>query len=375
MGAEGAGNVVLSEIHEQEGAKRALGALLASGRIPGALLFHGPAGVGKTRAALAFARAALCETGGPQPCETCSACRKAKKLIHPDLKLLFPLPSGKPEEIEAEEAAVHRAYAADPYHVIRYDRFTSIPIDRLRELKRQAYMSPVEGGRKMFVIREADRMLEVQQNALLKLLEEPPPDTHLILTSSRPDALLSTIVSRCLRVAFTPLRRETIVSLLIRERGLDARHASLVAGLAAGSLGEAMSLAGEDIDQVRDRAVELVAIAERGGPDLHAAAQALAGSRDRVLVRRLVLAIAVWHGDLLRVRAGVGEVVNADRIPDLKAAAGKLSLERIGGRVALCTELIANLDQNANLGIAIYAFLVRLAHPELHRPLLETLAS
>ncbi len=367
--------MVLSEIHEQEGARRALGALVASGRIPGALLFHGPAGVGKTRAALAFARAVLCETGGPEPCESCTACRKARKLVHPDLKLLFPLPSGKPEEIEAEEAAVHRAYAADPYHVIRYDRFTSIPIDRLRELKRQAYMSPVEGGRKVFVLREADRMLEVQQNALLKLLEEPPVDTHLILTSSRPEALLPTLVSRCLRVAFTPLGRDTIVSLLTRERGLDPRRAALVAGLAAGSLGEAMGLAGEDVNEVRDRAVELVAIAEKGGPALHAAAQALAGSRDRGLVRRLALAIAIWHGDLLRVRAGMGEVVNADRLLDLQAAAGQLSLARIGGRVGLCTELIANLDQNANLGIAIYAFLVRLAHPDLHRPLLETLAS
>ena len=366
---------MLSEIHEQEGAKRALSALLASGRVPGALLFHGPAGVGKTRAALAFARAVLCETGGPEPCENCAACRKARKLVHPDLKLLFPLPSGKPEEIEAELAAVYRAYAADPYHVIRYDRFTSIPIDLLRELKRQAHMSPVEGGRKIFVLREADRMLEVQQNALLKLLEEPPADTHLILTSSRPDALLATIVSRCLRVGFTPLSRSTIVSLLIRERGLDAGKAALVAGLATGSLGEAMSLAGEDVGAVRDRAVEIVEIAERGGPALHVAAQALAGSRDRVLVRRLALAIAAWHGDLLRVRAGMEEVVNADRLLDLQRVAGRLSLERIGGRVALCTELIANLDQNANLGIAIYAFLVRLAHPELHRPLLETLAA
>jgi DNA polymerase III subunit delta' len=364
--------VVLAEIHEQEGAKRVLGALLASGRIPGALLFHGPAGVGKTRAALAFARAALCETGGPEACENCAACRKARKLVHPDLKLIFPLPSGKPEEIEVEETAVYRAYASDPYHVIRHDRFTSIPIDRLRELKRQAYMSPVEGGRKLFVLREADRMLEVQQNALLKLLEEPPADTHFVLTSARPEALLPTLVSRCLRVAFTPLRRDTIVSLLTRERGLNPGRAGLVAGLAAGSLGEAMGLAGEDVAEVRNQAVELVAIAEKGGPAMHAAAQALAGSRDRGLVRRLALAIAIWHGDLLRVRAGVEEVANADRLADLKRAAAQLPLARIGGRVGLCTELIANLDQNANLGIAIYAFLVRLADPDLHRPLLET---
>ena len=291
------------EILDQEGAKRMLAALLRADRIPGALLFHGPWGVGKTRLALAFARALLCDNGpagAEVPCNACPACRKGLKLIHPDLRFLFPLPGGKPEESEAEEAETLRAYAADPYAVIQFDRFVSIPIERLRELKRQAQMRPVEGRRKVFVLREADRMLELQQNALLKVLEEPPPDTHFILTTARPQALLPTIVSRCLRVSLGPLPRAIVVERLIAERGVERSKAELAAGMAEGSLAEAMIFAGEDVGKVRDQALDLLRAAEAGGPALHAAAQALAGGKDRGLVRRLAVALAVWHGDLIQ---------------------------------------------------------------------------
>jgi DNA polymerase-3 subunit delta' len=361
------------EILDQEGAKRMLAALLRADRIPGALLFHGPWGVGKTRLALAFARALLCENGpagAEVPCNACPACRKGLKLIHPDLRFLFPLPGGKPEESEAEEAETLRAYAADPYAVIQFDRFVSIPIERLRELKRQAQMRPVEGRRKVFVLREADRMLELQQNALLKVLEEPPPDTHFILTTARPQALLPTIVSRCLRVSLGPLPRSIVVERLIAERGVERSKAELAAGMAEGSLAEAMIFAGEDVGKVRDQALDLLRAAEAGGPALHAAAQALAGGKDRGLVRRLAVALAVWHGDLVRVRAGIPEVVNADRRPELEQMAARLGLDRIRDRIALSTEFLEALDQNANLSVAVYGFLAGLGRPELARGVL-----
>jgi len=363
--------MAFEEILDQEGAKRTLTALLRADRIPGALLFHGPWGVGKTRLALAFARALLCEQAGDTvPCNACPACRKALKLIHPDLRFLFPLPGGKPEESEAEESGMLRSYAADPYAVIQFDRFVSIPIERLRELKRQTQMRPVEGRRKVFVLREADRMLELQQNALLKVLEEPPADTHFILTTARPQALLPTIVSRCLRVSLGPLPRAILVERLIAERGLERAKAELAAGMAEGSLAEAMAFAGEDVGKVRDQALDLLRAAEAGGPALHAAAQALAGGKDRGLVRRLALALAVWHGDLVRVRAGVPEVVNADRRPELEQMAGRLGLERIRNRVALATEFLEALDQNANLTTAVYGLLAGLGRPELARGVL-----
>jgi DNA polymerase-3 subunit delta' len=365
--------MAFDEILAQDGAKRTLEALLRGERIPGALLFHGPWGVGKTRLALAFARAALCETrpaSGSEACDGCSACRKVKKLIHPDLRFLFPLPAGKPEETEAEESAILRTYAADPYAVITFDRFASIPIDRLRELKRQAYLRPVEGKRKVFLLREADRMIDLQQNALLKVLEEPPPDTHFILTTARPQALLPTLVSRCLRVSFGPLPRAIVAERLVAERGLDPRQAQLTAGMAEGSLGQAMLSAGEDVVQIRDQALALLAAAEAGGKELHAAAQTLSGAKDRRLIRRLARALAVWHGDLLRVRVGAQGIVNEDRRGELEQVAGRLGLDRIRTRITLAADFLEAIDQNANLSTAVYGLLAGLGREELGRGVL-----
>jgi DNA polymerase-3 subunit delta' len=253
--------------------------------------------------------------------------------------------------------------------VLQFDRFASISIDKVRELKRLATLTHAEGRHKVFVLREADRMLEVQQNALLKLLEEPPPDTHLVLTSSRPQSLLSTIVSRCQAVAFGPLASETIARVLERERGLEPARAALAAGMADGSLGQALLLAaegGEDIHALRDKALALLGAAERGGLEIHRLAQEIGGGKDRTLVRRLAHGLALWHGDLLRVRAGgaAERLVNRDLRRALEAEASRLAVAEIRRRIDLCEELIQAVDSNANLTLAVYWLLVSLGDPE-----------
>ena len=112
------------EILDQEGAKRMLAALLRADRIPGALLFHGPWGVGKTRLALAFARALLCDNGpagAEVPCNACPACRKGLKLIHPDLRFLFRSREAEESEAEAALRASPRILCRDPVRSLRLD--------------------------------------------------------------------------------------------------------------------------------------------------------------------------------------------------------------------------------------------------------------
>jgi RecB family exonuclease len=161
-----------------------------------------------------------------------------------------------------------------------------------------------------------------------------------------------------------------VAERLMQDRGLDPRRAQLTAGMAEGSLGQAMLSAGEDVVEVRDQALALLAAAEAGGKELHAAAQALSGAKDRRLIRRLARALAVWHGDLLRVRAGAGGVVNEDRRAELVEVAGRLSLDRIRNRITLAAEFLEALDQNANLSIAVYGLLAGLGRPELARGVL-----
>jgi DNA polymerase-3 subunit delta' len=361
-----------SDILEQEGAKRHLQSALRTQQLAGAFLFHGPWGVGKTRTALLFARALNCETRVDDACDTCPSCRKALHFLHRDLQFYFPVPGGREDEVEAVERETRDAYSADRYHVIQFDRFASISIDKVRELKRLAALAHAEGRHKVCVLREADRMLPVQQNALLKLLEEPPVDTHLVLTSSRPQALLPTIVSRCQAVAFAPLSQETIAGVLERERGLDPARAMLAAGMADGSLARSLLILADehDILKVRDRALDLLAAAGRGGAALHETAEAIAGEKDRNLVRRLGHALALWHGDLLRVRCGgasAERLSNPDRRQELVAQAASLEVAELRRRVGICEELVEAIDTNANLTLAVHWLLVSLRDPEASR--------
>lgn len=253
-------------------------------RIAHAYLFTGPAGVGKDAVALDFATALLCEKfdGSPQqaPCHTCVQCRLATRLGHPDLHILAPLP-GKASRArladEAEEgttgeivdekllAALARK-AADPYIPILLPRARDILIGQIRVLTNQASRMPFQAQRKVFVILHADRMNVNAQNAFLKVLEEPPADTHLLLTSEREGILLETIRSRCQHLIFQPLSETDI------EEALRARHpeleeaAALISRLAGGSLRQALELSKMDWKALQTLAVDYLAGCARLDP-------------------------------------------------------------------------------------------------------------
>jgi DNA polymerase-3 subunit delta' len=363
----------LDAIIEQNEATERLRAFAASGRVPGSLLFVGPWGVGKTRTALTFARALECLERDDDACDACLSCRKALKFAHPDIRFLFPMShsqkrteSAKKEEEEQLEAEALRAFSEDPFHIIQFDRNPSIWVERVQELRRAAAMTAAEGRCKVFVLREVDRMSPAQANTILKILEEPPADTHFVLTTARPQALLPTVVSRCQRVDFTPLGRDAITRVLVEERGLDATDARFCAALAQGSLGRALQMVGEDVRGLRDQALAILAAAERGGSHLHAVVEAVSKQKDRNLIRRLAHAMAVWHGDLLRVRYGLGEeqIANVDKLGELRTQAASIDVEEIQRRLELFERLRVAMDQNAGYQVSMYWLMAGLADPE-----------
>ena len=218
--------VRLSELLGQPAAAEFLRGIAARGRPAGAYLFQGPAGVGKGTAALAFARALLCERvagalpalagpglfaaagqdaappsgGADDACGECPACHKTGDFQHPDLKFVFPV-SGEERELDETIGETLRALRADPLFVFSYEKAASIRLSITRELIRELAYQPFEAGRRVVVVRDADRMREDQYSALLKSLEEPGPTTVWVLTTSRPSRLPATIRSRCQRCA------------------------------------------------------------------------------------------------------------------------------------------------------------------------------
>lgn len=220
----------MDHILGQQRALDTLASALRSGRLHHAWIFHGPPGVGKFTTALAFARVLLCPHAQPNPsgqvaaCGRCESCRLADAGTHPDLHVVVKELARFSEDRSTRER-----------------KLTQLPVDVLRT----ALLEPVTRTAalrhgKVFVIDEAELINEPGQNLLLKTLEEPPADTYLILVTAREPLLLTTIRSRCQRVAFGPLG-DDVVERRLAERGSDlsAAQRRAVARFAAGSLGAA----------------------------------------------------------------------------------------------------------------------------------------
>lgn len=189
-----------------------LGEALDRGRLAHALLFAGPAGVGKFLGARHLAARIACSRADPRPCGDCDACVQLAAGTHPDVALIA-VPPGKKE----------------------------IGIDLIRQLKRFIYLHAITAARKIAIIDEADRLSLSAQNALLKTLEEPPLRSLLILITSTPHALLPTVRSRCQMVRFQPLALDEVATVL-EHNGLDAEQAMQLAATSDGSPGRALQL-------------------------------------------------------------------------------------------------------------------------------------
>ena len=216
---------LLDAILGQPTATRTLRRARASGRLHHALLFDGPAGIGKSTTAEALAQALLCEE--PSERLACGLCASCKKVPRRD-------PNGR--SVHPDFAPVARGMY-DPAAIGRKTKETQdISVDQVRTvvLSRIAF-GPVRGVARLFLVRDADELSVSAANALLKTLEEPPPRTYFVLTTARPGELLPTIRSRTQRIRFGPLPREALVSLLTAE-GHAAEVAARAAEDAQGSL-------------------------------------------------------------------------------------------------------------------------------------------
>lgn len=224
----------LRPLYGHEAVRSRLANAVTAGRLPQSLLIEGPRGVGKQRLALWLGQLVLCE--GPkrdEPCGTCRACKQVLELQHPDLAWYVPLePSRKAGDADKQVDLVQEALAEEmarrrdePLYEAPLGTATH-SIATVRLLLRRLALTPALGGWRVVIVGDAERLVPQQANpdaanALLKVLEEPPAKTVLILTSSEPDALLRTIVSRVVRVRLTILH-DSVVTAFAHEQ-LDGR--------------------------------------------------------------------------------------------------------------------------------------------------------
>jgi len=257
--------------------------------LPPSLIFAGPDGIGKRLVAVAIAQALNCTARKKPPddaCGVCAACTRIARGVHPDVLIVEPGESG------------------------------SIKIDQVREIIERAGYRPFEGRRRVVIIDEADTLVAAAQNALLKTLEEPPPSSIFILITSRPDALLPTVKSRCPRLRFRALDAADVAAVLVR-LGRDEAEARAVVPTADGSVARALEASAGDLEAAREVAARVLAVAASSKDPrarLEAAKELLgpaaAGDRHDVAAELRVMASLVRDVELLSAAAGVSEGPN-----------------------------------------------------------------
>jgi DNA polymerase III subunit delta' len=318
--------------------KAVLKRMLVSDRLPGAMLFTGEEGIGKKLFALEIARALNCRTPKDhEACGVCSSCVRIRKLNYPTRDDADEWT----QIIWTDHPDVGLVVA--PKRVLR--------VEQMRQIEKEANFRPFEGKARVFLIDEADKLNDASANALLKVLEEPPRTSHLILITARPAMLLPTILSRCQMIRFSPLMPAEIESHLVKT-DLDPKTARLRARAAGGSMGRALS--GDLVTFTSQRKAMLKVLSalvlSNDRVQLLRSAEQLneAQYKDEFEERLDVLETLIRDAWMLSLGVDSSRIVNEDLSAELKEIAQKMDPGRAGDWILQIEDLREQLIVNVN---------------------------
>jgi len=307
--------------------KKILRLALERDRVPNSLLFCGPEGTGKRQTALTVAKALNCLEMTGDSCDQCIVCRAIDGGRFPDVM-----------EIEAD--------ARD------------IKIDQTRILKQMAFLRPMSGRRRVFIIEDADRMNADSANSLLKVLEEPPLFSHIILVTARPFLLLPTIVSRCQTLAFSAVTNEEVERILTG-RDYPADQARILALLVDGNVERALELEWDEVQASKDESWQLFEslLSGRRASLFLDRFGSLTKSTQEEFQRTLEL-FSSFARDILLLELGgdVRFLLNPDYEAQLRQAARLLPAAKAMALLADIGRVLADLRGNLNRGLMASAF-------------------
>ncbi|MCE5284840.1 MAG: DNA polymerase III subunit delta' [Pelosinus sp.] len=305
--------------------------MLFTGRMPHALLFVGPDGVGKMKTALITAAALLCHAKENQPCGQCASCLKIRQGVHPDFSIVQP--------VEA----------------------SSIKIEQIRAVQQAAVMAPYLGQYKVCIIEAAETMTTQAANSLLKVLEEPAVNVVFMLIASRRHLLLDTIISRCRVMRFKPIDWGTLTEILVKQ-GISPERAEVAARLAGGRIGMAHELLTSDGLAIRDKAANILfALVENNMSRVwNIAAELDKNNRQEVLL--LLKYFIFLMRDIIMLLVGREEEVlfNLDLVKELNEQCRYWQEKQV--LAALDEIMLARraLEANANIRLTMEAMLIKL---------------
>ena len=321
---------------------RQLEACLKQGQMPHAFLFAGPPHVGKMTLALNLAQAVNCLEPSLGPCGACQQCRRISQGQHADVRVI----------------SVAHGLTEGPTRTV-------IGIDDIKDVLRQVSLKPYEGSCTVIIFDGAESMSEEAANAVLKTLEEPPPQVIFLLLTANETTLLPTIRSRCRRFNLLPVPLTEVAERLVEDHGAGPEQSERLARLSRGCLGWAVT-ATQSPDSVQELELQLdrlKTVCESGLLERFSYAAELAAlfSRDREAARQILYLWLRWWRDLLLIKEGAeGYLNNPARLLDLQMLASRMTTANIVKFVKRLLATLEALDQNASPRLALESLMISL---------------
>jgi DNA polymerase-3 subunit delta' len=324
--------VPFSSLIGNERIKKLLKRAVAEGRISQGLIMAGPHGVGKRQFALMLAQAVNCQRPvDGDGCGECANCRKVALGEHIDV-----------ETISAD------------------GQF--IKIGQMREMTEKAQYRPYDGRRRVYILDEADRLNPQAANSILKVLEEPPETTLLLLITSKPYALLETIRSRCQMLSFAPLTAEELESYLKANYKRPVEETRMLARLARGSIGRALEI---DLGVYREQRGLMMEIIEslaitRDTLKLMSAAEHLGRKLEKSEFEKYLNVLMVLLADLFYLKLGepAERLTNMDITKRFEPIAQMTTVEQITEWAEAVEQILRDLPRNINRQLAMESMLI-----------------
>jgi DNA polymerase-3 subunit delta' len=321
---------------------RQLNKSFSEGRYAHAYLLVGPAQVGKRTLAINMAQAVNCLSTEDIRCGECDQCRHIASAQHADVRLIGVQRDG-------EDGPQRR----------------DIGIGDVREVQHQASLKPYEGKHRVFIFDGAERMSEDAANALLKTLEEPPPQVMIILLASHEEALLPTIRSRCRRLELRPLPMAEVAKELVGTHSADEKDAETLARLSLGCLGWAISALKESsiMERRADVLDHVSSLSKASLEDRFNYASELAStfSQSREDARENLYLWLRWWRDLLLLKEGTEDFIyNLDWADSLRDQAAEYTTVQIVGFIRGILSVLDALEDNGNVRLALEVLMLGL---------------
>lgn len=361
----------LKEIFCQDKAISVLQRAYAAGRSAHAYIFTGPEGVGKEKTAIEYARLLLCkaavvEDDFADSCRQCESCKLIDTGSHPDYSLIYK------ELLEFTREGKGKKTPVD------------LPINVVREfLIEKISQKPTLSKRKVFIVRETEKLNASSQNALLKSLEEPPAYCTIILLCTRPEKLLPTTKSRCQMIRFSTIDQERIVEQL-RQMDTESTHARYFARLAQGSLGLACQWArfqsgDTDLFQTKKRVLDSIAdfrldealelaegflqdsknlSADWAKADVQTSKTDINRRAHKTIIR---IIISAFYDAMKTAVDPNSELINFDQKERIEELAARFTAEQAAEKIALAAKTILWVDSSVNEKLIFEYLLLNLA--------------